>query len=203
MRYSNYINSHVFTIGVDLLLVHPNQRRSNFFTDVDVPLPAALTPTCAELKTKAKSRMHKRTPSLRFFDLKHTVAGPSLASWTIPQTPPPTNMNACLLTRPRIPLLRDLFSTHRRCIVALIPPSLVPMAYIGTTVTDNAALAQGMLISFPLPRAPYLPGQSISLSIIRFIDAPIFHVNGDNTEAITLVCQLAADYRAKYKRDRC
>jgi 2-oxoglutarate dehydrogenase E1 component len=37
--------------------------------------------------------------------------------------------------------------------------------------------------------------------IAKSIDAPIFHVNGDNTEAVTFVCQLAADYRAKYKMD--
>ena len=147
----------MFTISVDLLLVHPNQRCSNFFTDIDVPLPVALTPTHAELKTEAKSRMHQRTPSLCFFDFKHTAAGPSLASWTVPIDPSSYYMNACLSTCPRIPLLRDLFSTYCRHIVALIPPSLVPMAYTGTTVTDNATLAQGMLISFPLPRAPYLP----------------------------------------------
>jgi 2-oxoglutarate dehydrogenase E1 component len=37
--------------------------------------------------------------------------------------------------------------------------------------------------------------------IAKSIDTPIFHVNGDNTEAVTFVCQLAADYRAKYKKD--
>ncbi|KAK0221675.1 2-oxoglutarate dehydrogenase E1 component [Armillaria fumosa] len=37
--------------------------------------------------------------------------------------------------------------------------------------------------------------------IAKSIDAPIFHVNGDNVEAVTFVCQLAADYRAKYKKD--
>ncbi|KAH7925936.1 2-oxoglutarate dehydrogenase, E1 component [Leucogyrophana mollusca] len=37
--------------------------------------------------------------------------------------------------------------------------------------------------------------------IAKSIDAPIFHVNGDNAEAVTFVCQLAADYRAKFKRD--
>ncbi|KAA1473704.1 2-oxoglutarate dehydrogenase complex E1 component mitochondrial precursor [Dentipellis sp. KUC8613] len=37
--------------------------------------------------------------------------------------------------------------------------------------------------------------------IAKSIDAPIFHVNGDNVEAVTFVCQLAADWRAKYKRD--
>ncbi len=37
--------------------------------------------------------------------------------------------------------------------------------------------------------------------IAKCIDAPIFHVNGDNVEAVTFVCQLAADYRAKFKTD--
>lgn len=37
--------------------------------------------------------------------------------------------------------------------------------------------------------------------IAKAIDAPIFHVNGDNVEAVNFVCQLAADYRAKWKKD--
>lgn len=37
--------------------------------------------------------------------------------------------------------------------------------------------------------------------LAKSIDAPIFHVNGDNVEAVNFVCQLAADYRAKYKKD--
>ncbi|EMD39728.1 2-oxoglutarate dehydrogenase complex E1 component mitochondrial precursor [Gelatoporia subvermispora B] len=37
--------------------------------------------------------------------------------------------------------------------------------------------------------------------IAKAIDAPIFHVNGDNVEAVTFVCQLAADWRAKWKKD--
>jgi len=37
--------------------------------------------------------------------------------------------------------------------------------------------------------------------IAKSIDAPIFHVNGDNVEAVNFVCQLAADYRAKWKKD--
>ncbi len=37
--------------------------------------------------------------------------------------------------------------------------------------------------------------------IAKSIDAPIFHVNGDNVEAVTFVCQLAADWRAKYRKD--
>lgn len=37
--------------------------------------------------------------------------------------------------------------------------------------------------------------------IAKSIDAPIFHVNGDDAEAVTFVCQLAADWRAKFKKD--
>ncbi|KAJ9056447.1 2-oxoglutarate dehydrogenase E1 component [Entomophthora muscae] len=37
--------------------------------------------------------------------------------------------------------------------------------------------------------------------IAKSISAPIFHVNGDDAEAVTFVCQLAADYRQTFKRD--
>ncbi|GAA5976371.1 hypothetical protein JCM11641_005992 [Rhodosporidiobolus odoratus] len=37
--------------------------------------------------------------------------------------------------------------------------------------------------------------------IAKAIDAPIFHVNGDDVEAVTFVHQLAADWRAKFKKD--
>lgn len=37
--------------------------------------------------------------------------------------------------------------------------------------------------------------------IAKAIDAPVFHVNGDDAEAFNYVCQLAADYRATFKKD--
>jgi 2-oxoglutarate dehydrogenase E1 component len=37
--------------------------------------------------------------------------------------------------------------------------------------------------------------------IAKSIDAPVFHVNGDDAEAVTFVCQLAADWRAKFHKD--
>lgn len=37
--------------------------------------------------------------------------------------------------------------------------------------------------------------------IAKSIDAPIFHVNGDSVEAVNFVCQLAADWRATFKKD--
>lgn len=37
--------------------------------------------------------------------------------------------------------------------------------------------------------------------IARFIEAPIFHANGDDPEAVTFVCQLAADWRATFHTD--
>ncbi|KAL1923236.1 uncharacterized protein VTP21DRAFT_9612 [Calcarisporiella thermophila] len=37
--------------------------------------------------------------------------------------------------------------------------------------------------------------------IAKFISAPIFHVNGDDVEAVTFVCQLAAEWRQTFRRD--
>lgn len=37
--------------------------------------------------------------------------------------------------------------------------------------------------------------------IAKSIDAPVFHVNGDDVEAVNFVCQVAADWRAEFKKD--
>ncbi|KAK7524845.1 2-oxoglutarate dehydrogenase-like protein E1 component [Phyllosticta citriasiana] len=37
--------------------------------------------------------------------------------------------------------------------------------------------------------------------IAKAIDAPVFHVNGDDAEAFNFVCQMAADWRAKFHKD--
>ena len=37
--------------------------------------------------------------------------------------------------------------------------------------------------------------------IFKMVDAPIFHVNGDDPEAVALVTQLAGEYRQKYAKD--
>jgi 2-oxoglutarate dehydrogenase E1 component len=37
--------------------------------------------------------------------------------------------------------------------------------------------------------------------VAKMIEAPIFHVNGDDPEAVCLVAQLALDFRVKWKRD--
>lgn len=35
----------------------------------------------------------------------------------------------------------------------------------------------------------------------KLIEAPVFHVNGDDVDAVVSVCKLAVDFRQKYKRD--
>ncbi|KAI9726281.1 MAG: 2-oxoglutarate dehydrogenase E1 component [Chrysothrix sp. TS-e1954] len=37
--------------------------------------------------------------------------------------------------------------------------------------------------------------------IAKAIDAPVFHVNADDVEALTFVCQIASDWRAKFRTD--
>ncbi|HAW18021.1 MAG TPA: hypothetical protein DCW89_06965, partial [Oceanospirillaceae bacterium] len=37
--------------------------------------------------------------------------------------------------------------------------------------------------------------------VAKFIDAPIFHVNGDDPDAVAFVSELALDYRNEFKRD--
>jgi len=37
--------------------------------------------------------------------------------------------------------------------------------------------------------------------VFKMVEAPIFHVNGDDPEAVALVCQLAVDFRAEFKKD--
>src|SRR3954447_15547455 len=37
--------------------------------------------------------------------------------------------------------------------------------------------------------------------VAKVVNAPIFHVNGDDVEAVTFVCQLAAEWRQTFKKD--
>ncbi len=37
--------------------------------------------------------------------------------------------------------------------------------------------------------------------VVKMIEAPVFHVNGDDPDAVILATQLAVDYRMKFKRD--
>ena len=41
----------------------------------------------------------------------------------------------------------------------------------------------------------------IFVSVAKGVGAPIFHVNGDDVEAVVSVCRLAAEWRQTFKRD--
>jgi 2-oxoglutarate dehydrogenase E1 component len=37
--------------------------------------------------------------------------------------------------------------------------------------------------------------------VAKMVQAPIFHVNGDDVEAVVYVTKVATEYRQKFKRD--
>ncbi|KAJ5217245.1 hypothetical protein N7468_010253 [Penicillium chermesinum] len=64
---------------------------------------------------------------------------------------------------------------------------------------DAAFAAQGVV--YETMGFHSLPAYSTGGTIHISIDAPVFHVNGDDVEAVNYVCQVAADWRAEFKRD--
>ncbi|KAN0065691.1 hypothetical protein ACQY0O_000821 [Thecaphora frezii] len=56
-----------------------------------------------------------------------------------------------------------------------------------------------MALTFTNPR--FLRLMPYPSDIAKSIDTPIFHINGNNVEAVTFVAQLATNWCAKFKKD--
>ncbi|MBB3104573.1 2-oxoglutarate dehydrogenase E1 component [Azomonas macrocytogenes] len=56
-------------------------------------------------------------------------------------------------------------------------------------------------VGFTTNRADDVRSTEYATDVAKMIQAPIFHVNGDDPEAVLFVTQLAVDYRQQFKRD--
>jgi len=56
-------------------------------------------------------------------------------------------------------------------------------------------------IGFTASDARDMRSSSYCSDVAKMIDAPIFHVNGDDPEAVLLVTEIALDYRMQFKKD--
>ncbi|WP_339516854.1 2-oxoglutarate dehydrogenase E1 component [Pseudomonas sp. RL_15y_Pfl2_60] len=56
-------------------------------------------------------------------------------------------------------------------------------------------------VGFTISRVDDARSTEYCTDVAKMIQAPIFHVNGDDPEAVLFVTQMAVDYRMQYKRD--
>ncbi|KAJ3517361.1 hypothetical protein NMY22_g13984 [Coprinellus aureogranulatus] len=111
------------------------------------------------------------------------------------------------------------FATEGKKTINLLNISLCTQIYFGAvghphplpqSPSTPPILKQRIVLSSPLLARMLTARQWASTTscstpypsdIAKSIDTPTFHVNGDNVEAVNFVCQLATDYRAKWKKD--
>ncbi len=71
----------------------------------------------------------------------------------------------------------------------------------GFTVGGTLHIVVNNQVGFTTSRVDDTRSTLYSTDVAKFVGAPVFHVNGDDPEAVAFVAKMAFDYREQFKRD--